>query len=78
MSSLSGISQLRGYVTINSDYLRSTCSTIGYRCYYVDYYTCYYVDYYTRGGTLGKSQNMHLFASKVQLLTRHFIELDPT
>jgi len=32
----------------------------------------------TRGGYLGKSQNMLLFAWKVELLTRHFIKLDPT
>jgi hypothetical protein len=34
--------------------------------------------YDARGGYLGKSQNMLLFACKVQLLTRHFIKLDPT
>ena len=27
---------------------------------------------------LGKSQNMLLFALKVQLLARHFINMDPT
>jgi len=37
-----------------------------------------YTAYDYRGGTLGKSQNMLLFAWKVQLLTRHFIKLDPT
>ena len=32
----------------------------------------------SRGGTLGKSLYMLLFAWKVQLLTRHFFKLDPT
>ena len=34
--------------------------------------------YSHRGGILCKSQNMLLFAWMVQLLTRHFIKLDPT
>ena len=33
---------------------------------------------YIRGGYLGKSQNMLHFAWKVEILTRHFIKLDPT